>query len=159
MDPKNFDDLFSQAGTILRALRDAYEEVLGEELDIESGLKNYPLLVIGLAAGAGALGGWWIARRSASPALPPPREQGQTTTPLDYLERLFPKQVNKVKDVLPEGAADEAAAAAKHWLEGILEPKFKQSVENAGETRFGSFLRETIRRFEQGEDRTLDDPQ
>jgi hypothetical protein len=161
MDSNNFDDLFAQAGIVIRALRETYKEVAGEELDLESGLKNYPLLVIGLAAGAGVLGGWWIARRTAPPALPPPQSQTQAegTAPLDYLERLFPNGVNKVKDALPEGVADEAAAAARKWVEGVLEPKLKQSVDNAAESRFGSFLRETVRRFEQGEDRTLDDPE
>src|SRR5438270_9696 len=108
MESNNFDDLFGQAGAIVRALRDTYREVTGEELDLESGLRNYPLLVIGLAAGVGVLGGWWIGRRNSRAVLPPPTSsptptpppppalESEGTDPLDFLERLFPVQVNKV---------------------------------------------------------------
>src|SRR5947209_468928 len=72
---KDFDELFEQAGLIARALRDAYKDVSGEELDLEAALKNYPLLIIGTAIGTGALAGWWIAHRRQPPEPSPPAKK------------------------------------------------------------------------------------
>lgn len=156
MDTGEFDELFESATTVLRAIRNVYGEVVGEEFDLESALKNYPLLLLGVAAGAGFLGGWWAARRRGPKALPGPAAAG--TAPLDVLERLFPAQVGKLRAVLPEGAADEAANAAKQWVDSVIEPRLKERLDAASGSRFGLFVRDTFQRFDRGEDRTLDDP-
>jgi hypothetical protein len=161
MDKNGFEELFGQAGEVVRALRSVYSEVTGEELDLESALKNYPLIVIGVVAGAGFFGGWLIGRRNAAAALPPPpaTQPSEPVSPLDLLGRVFPTQVNKVREVLPEGLADEAATAARHWVDGVLEPMLKDGLNSTSNSRFGAFVRETVRRSMQSEDRTLDDPE
>jgi hypothetical protein len=163
MESNDFDDLFGQAGEVVRALRGVYKDIVGEELDLESALKNYPIIAFGVVAGAGFLGGWWAARRRLPPALPPPTAESLPETapgtPLEHLERMFPRQVGRVKDILPEGAADEAASIAKQWLDNVLEPKLRERLDTASASRFGAFLRESIGRFEQGEDTTLDEPE
>jgi hypothetical protein len=152
---KEFDELFEQAGLIARALRDAYKDVSGEDLNLEAALKNYPVLVVGAAAGAGVLAGWWIGHRKQLPEPPPPSKKKT----MEFLEDLFPKQVNRMKEVLPEGAAEDAATAARNWMDTVLEPKLRQGIDSASETRLGSFVRETIRKLEQTGDTELDEPE
>jgi hypothetical protein len=163
MESNGFDELFGQAGEVFRALRTVYSDVTGEELDLESALKNYPLIVVGLAAGAGFFGGWLIGRRNPA-ALPPPTSTETLTgtgtgtgtgSPLDAIERFFPNQVGKVRDALPEGLADEAASVARKWVDGVLE----NGLKDASTSRFGSMLRDTFRRTEQSDDTTLDEPE
>ena len=72
MQSDDIEELFSQAGHFLKLLRRAFEDVTGEDLDIETAIRHYPLVAVGLAAGAGMLGGWTLARRS-KPQLPPPK--------------------------------------------------------------------------------------
>jgi len=151
---KEFDELFEQAAAVARALRDAYKDVSGEELDLEAALKHYPVLIIGAAIGTGVVAGWWIAHRRKPPEPAPPAKKRT----MEYLEDLFPKQVNRMKEVLPEGAAEDAATAARNWMDSVLEPKLRQGLDNASETRLGSFVRETIRKLEQSGDTELDEP-
>jgi hypothetical protein len=126
------------------------------------------------------LGGWWLARRTRSaPQLPPPRQASRVETlveqardltselknrteavrrqspedPLAYLDVVIPGGADRVREILPEGAADEAAAAAKTWLDAVLEPRLREGVEtirtNAIESRFGLFVRQTIERLDE----------
>jgi hypothetical protein len=155
MASKEFDELFEQAGQIARALRDAYKDVSGEDLDLEAALKHYPVLIVGAAVGTGALVGWWIGHRRPAPEPPPPSKKKT----MDFLEDLFPKQVNRMKDVLPEGTAEDAATAARNWMDTVLEPRLRQGIDSASETRFGSFVRQTIRKLEQTGDTELDEPE
>jgi hypothetical protein len=155
MESNGFDELFGQAGEVVRALRSVYSDVTGEELDLESALKNYPLIVVGLAAGAGFFGGWLIGRRNPAALPPPASTETPTGSPLDAIERFLPNQVGKVRDALPEGLADEAASVARKWVDGVLE----NGLKDASASRFGSMLRDTFRRTEQSDDTTLDEPE
>ena len=65
MQGDEFDDLLRQARHVGKILTAVYKEVTGEELDLEQAVRHYPLVALGLAAGAGALAGWWIGRGSA----------------------------------------------------------------------------------------------
>ena len=52
---------------------------------------------------------------------------------------------------------------AKTWVDTVLEPKLRQGIDtmatNVSESKFGSFFRQTLARFEETEDHTLDDPE
>src|SRR5436305_289048 len=114
MANSDYDDLFAQAGDIFKLLVPLFKDLTGEELDIESALRNYPWLILGAAAGAGLLAGIWIGRKQA-PAPPPP--PAISSGPMAYLERLFPQGIERVRQALPEGVTDEAAAAARTWMD------------------------------------------
>lgn len=150
----------AQARQVARQLAAAYRDVTGEDLDLESMVRHSPLVAVGVAAGLGALGGWFIARRSQKQLPPPTQSQ---PNPLLNMDRLVPEGFDKVREMLPGVVPDEAADMAREWVEDVLEPKLKEGVENVvanvGETRLGIFLRQTIQRLETGEDRTLDDPE
>jgi hypothetical protein len=183
MQSSDFDDLVEQAKQFGKVLSTLYEDVAGEELDLEGAIKHYPLVALGLALGAGAVAGWWIGRRQA-PALPPPEpprgtgrlsdlfkretpkpemRRDQPAHPLDYLENLIPGGVDKVRDVLPDVVSEEAAAMARNWVDTVLEPRLKQGLDtmaaNISEGKFGAFFRRTMQRYEDREDHRLDDPE
>lgn len=157
MDSSDFDELIDQAKQIGKLLGELFEEVTGEEFDLEGTIKHYPLIAIGLGLGAGAIAGWWVGSRRR-PALPPPSHtlspptEGTTglgrlgdlfkstpsssageaeakSNPLDMLENLFPSGVEKVRDVLPDVVSEEAAAMAKTWVDTVLEPKLRQGID------------------------------
>lgn len=160
MEQHDFEDMMAQARQVARQLAAAYRDVTGEDLDLESMVRHSPLVAVGVAAGLGALGGWFIARRSQKQLPPPTQSQ---PNPLLNMDRLVPEGFDKVREMLPGVVPDEAADMAREWVEDVLEPKLKEGVENVvanvGETRLGIFLRQTIQRLETGEDRTLDDPE
>lgn len=158
MDSSDFEELIGQAKQIGKMLGDLFEEVTGDELDLEGTIKHYPLIAVGVGLGAGAIAGWWVGSRRR-PALPPPpatlpseaepsggfgrlgelfrnvqsaaKGDGEgTNQPRDVLENLFPSGVEKVRDVLPDVVSEEAAAIAKTWVDTVLEPKLRQGIDN-----------------------------
>lgn len=158
MDERDFDELLKQARQVAGYLAEAYRDVTGEEIDLDGIVRHYPLVAVGVAAGVGAIGGWLVARRSQR-RLPPPK---MAPTPLEYVERLVPEGIERVRDILPGLVADDAAERATAWMGEVLEPRLKESVDsvmaNVSETRLGLFLRQTIERLDTGEDRQLEDP-
>jgi hypothetical protein len=173
MNDRDFDELFGQAQQIGKQLARVYREVTGEDLEIESIIRHYPLFAVGLAAGAGALGGYWLGRRGQKQLPPPPpkgsssierlrdlnerrkeaSDRGESLTPMDFVEHLLP----------PGMELDDAAQTAKEWVSDRLEPRLREGVdsvlENMADFRFGTFLRQTIRRADQSEDRPIEDPE
>jgi hypothetical protein len=170
MNDHEFDELFKQAQQIGRQLAGVYRDVTGEDLDLESAIRHSPLFAVGLAAGAGILGGYWLGRRSQK-QLPPPKQtgsldrlrelnerrkeaadKGESLSPLDFVEHLLP----------PGMELEDAAQSAKEWAGKQLEPRLREGMEsvleNMADFRFGSFLRQTIRRADQSEDQQLEDP-
>ncbi len=157
MDSSDFEELIGQARQIGKMLGDLFEEVTGDEFDLEGTIKHYPLIALGVGLGAGAIAGWWVGsrRHSALPppqaALPPEAESGSgfgrlgelfknvqnaakgdgegTNHPRDVLENLFPSGVEKVRDVWPDVVSEEAAAMAKTWVDTVLEPKLRQGID------------------------------
>jgi hypothetical protein len=189
MDSNDFDELIGQARQIGKMLGDLFEEITGDEFDLEGTIKHYPLIAVGVGLGAGAIAGWWVGNKRR-PALPPPQaalpsetEAGSgfgrlgelfrgvqsaakgegASQPRDVLENLFPSGVEKVRDVLPDVVSEEAAAMAKTWVDTVLEPKLRQGIDsmatNVSESRLGSFFRQTLARYEETEDHHLDDPE
>jgi hypothetical protein len=178
MESSEFDELLKQAKQILSQLKEAYREVAGEELDLEGAVKHYPLLALTLAAGVGAVGGWFVGRRMRPPPqplqLPPPKPQsrldrtwqsaremgeklkerhdaapeGSPPTPLDYLETLMPEKMEHVREILPEGTTEDMAARAREWMDTRVEPKLQQGLERAAGSKLGVFVRETLQRLE-----------
>jgi hypothetical protein len=174
MNEHDFDDLFKQARLISQTLAGVYREVTGEDLELESAIRHYPLFAVALAAGAGALGGYWLGRRGQAKQLPPPKqagpmsidrlrelsqrrkeasEKGESLSPLDYVEHLLP----------PGMELEDAAQTAREWAGKQLEPRLREGMEsvleNMADLRFGSFLRQAIRRADTGEDQQLEDPE
>lgn len=157
MDSSDFDELIGQARQIGKMLGDLFEEITGDEFDLEGTIKHYPLIAVGVGLGAGAIAGWWVGskRRPGLPSpqaeLPPVAETGGafgrlgelfkgvqsaakgdgegTNQPRDVLENLFPSGVEKVRDVLPDVVSEEAAAIAKTWVDTVLEPKLRQGID------------------------------
>lgn len=164
MDSDDIEELFSQASHLLKSLRPLFKDLTGEDLDLESAVRHYPLLTIGLAAAAGAVGGWAVGRRSRR-ELPPPEPPRlrdarlrppeatppaeQPPHPLDYLEHLVPESIDRLRKVLPETTQQEAAELAKEWVDNVLEPKLKQGldrvVDNVSESKLGAYLKRTLR--------------
>lgn len=171
MNDHEFDELFKQAQQIGRHLAGVYRDVTGEDLDLDSAVRHYPLFAVGFAAGAGVLGGYWLGRRNAKQLPPPPQtgsldrlrelnerrkeaaDRGAPLSPLDFVEHLLP----------PGMELEDAAQSAREWAGKQLEPRLRESVEsvleNMSDFHFGSFLRQTIRRVDQGDDKQLDDPE
>lgn len=170
MNEHEFDELFKQVQHIGRHLAGVYRDVTGEDLDIESAIRHYPLFAVGLVAGAGLLGGYWLGRRNQK-QLPPPKQngsldrlrelnerrkeaadRGESLSPLDFVEHLLP----------PGMELEDAAQSARNWAGKQLEPRLREGMESVLESmsdfRFGSFLRQTIRRADQSEDQQLEDP-
>src|SRR4051812_21461456 len=99
MPNNDFDDLFTQAGDLLKHFVPIFKDLTGEELDVESALRHYPWVILGTAAGVGLLAGVWIGRKQA-PA-PPPPPPPLAAGPMSYLERLFPQGMDRVRQALP----------------------------------------------------------
>lgn len=161
MEQRDFDELVNQARQIAKQLGAVYRDVTGEDLDLEGIVRHYPLIAVGIAAGAGALGGWLAARRAQRRLPPPPSSHKHT--PLEYIERLLPQGVERAREMLPDVVSEEVAERAEAWVEEVLQPRLKEGVEsvmaNMSETRWGLYLRQTIERLESGEDRQLEDPE
>ena len=179
MQSNEFDELYSQVSRLSKLLATAYRDVTGEDLDLEGVVRHYPLVALGVAAGAGALGGWWAARRFRK-QLPPPAPRSQVEMTLEslrdfssrwkaagqrapgqgsgmaweYLEQLLKSFPDKTK---------EEGKPAKNWLDTVLEPKLKEGmdtfVSNLSRNKMGAYFRQQIQRLESGDDTRLEDPE
>ena len=159
MESDDIEEIFSQAGRLLKFLDTTFRDVTGEDLDLESAVRHYPLVALGLAAAAGALGGWFLGRRS-QPQLPPPTPESKRPIdslrditsrfqlpqkpaeeappppgqeprhPMEYLEQLVPEGMERIRSILPDVTPDEAAAVAREWMDTFMEPKLKQGLES-----------------------------
>jgi hypothetical protein len=162
MDEFNFNDLFSRSRDVLGAFRVLYKDLTGEELDVESGIRHYPVVALGAAAAAGVAVGWFAARRTQH-QLPPPAAEPEveppsaTRGPFDALEGFLPGTIESLRSIVPETIAEETTAAARNWIDQRLEPRLRERFE-ALDTRAGGLLRDALRRFEGGEDTRPDDP-
>src|SRR5437588_8982191 len=107
MEQRDFDELIDQIRVLGTSFARAYRDITGEELNIEGVIRHYPIVVVGVAAGAGAVGGWFFARRGRK-QLPPVQPM---PSPLEYVERLLPEGLDRVRELLPEKLAEDAAAS------------------------------------------------
>jgi len=121
MDSNDLDDLLRQLRSAAGTIRTLYRDLTDEDLDVESAMRHYPLLALGLAAGAGAAAGWWLGRKR-QPELPPPPPEPAPKRPLEYVEELLPGAVDRVRARLPEVVLSDAAKTrARAWLGNIVE--------------------------------------
>ncbi|GAC1463734.1 MAG: hypothetical protein NVS2B16_01220 [Chloroflexota bacterium] len=163
MESRDFDELIAaaqQTGRVLAALLDGATQ---EDIDLGRAIRNYPVWTLAFVAGAGALGGWWLARahQSQAPAPEPPtpseaaralladagnrlRERAQELVgpqyaAREYVDMLLPGGVEA------EAVIEEAGAAARAWVDTVLEPKLKdgfdQAVSSLSRSRISGFLR------------------
>src|SRR6516164_6001517 len=108
MEQRDFDELIAYARQAGQLQKTVFKDLADEELDLESAVRNYPVLALTLAAGAGAAAGWWAAHRRRA-ALPPPEDgPDQPSTPMTYLEQRFPS-VERIRKAIPESMTDDAA--------------------------------------------------
>ncbi|HLJ68448.1 MAG TPA: hypothetical protein VKX16_13920 [Chloroflexota bacterium] len=160
MDSREFDELLDAAKQVSRILRTVFADITGEDISLDSALRNYPLVTLGAAAGLGAVAGWWVGHKRR-PALPPPPRPA--SHPLDYLEQMLPEGMSKLLRSMPDAVTEEAGAAAKNWVDSVLEPMVKQRLDNVAESvatsKWGSLLRQAMERMDPGGDIQLDDPQ
>ena len=187
MPSDEFDELYSRASGLSKILASAYRDVTGEDLDLEGIVRHYPLVALGLAAGAGALSGWWVARKFQA-KLPPPapksqldtaleslrdigakfkaagqRAPGETpATPWEYAERLLPGALDALRKAFPDANIGRGASSGKNWLDAVLEPELKAGLDDVvshlSESKVGLYLRQRMRRLGNGRDTHLDDP-
>jgi hypothetical protein len=183
MESDDFDEIVQHAKQVGKLLGVVYREMTGEDLDLDGVVRHYPLVALGIAVGAGALGGWWLGRRQR-PQLPPPPQEGLMDTfrdaasklkqggqsgngqeairPRDYLEQLAP-HIEKVRNMVPDTVREEASLRAQTWMDTVLEPKLKQGMgraaARASDTRLGAYLRDRIRRMEEEEHHIPDEPE
>jgi hypothetical protein len=171
MESNDFDEFVVHARRVFTQLRETYKEVVGEELDLEAAIRHYPLVAVTVALGVGALGGWWVGRklRPEPQALPPPRSV-PAPSPQSRLDRTIrsahdlseklkerrndapegspPRALDYLGAMLPEGAAEEAAARAREWADTRLEPALQKGLERAASSKFGAMVRESLHRLE-----------
>lgn len=165
MDMSNFDDLLAQGRQIAHALTSAYEEATGEEFDLESGIRHYPLAALGIAVGTGALAGWWLGHRTA-PQLPSPAVEQLQDIPqasaFERLEQAIPETVSRLREALPEiTVSDEVKERMLSWASTTLEKQFQQNVDSLAETldaRLSGFFRRGLQRLDSQPEVKLDDP-
>lgn len=165
MNQNDFDELGAAAAAVARALLITFEDLTGEPLDLKAAIRNYPVVVIGAAIGAGVLGGWWLGRRDRT-QLPPPQPRrpidsildsigtwrggganpaserdADPSNPLTYLERL-----------IPDMASEQTVERARAWLDTVAEPKLREGMDTAAASlstsRLGVFFRETLHSLE-----------
>jgi hypothetical protein len=185
MPSDEFDELYLQANRLSKILVSAYRDITGEDLDLEGIVRHYPLVALGLAAGAGALGGWWVARKF-QPQLPPPRPRSQLDTALDslrdigakfkaagqgapgdeatpweYVERLLPGALEALRKTFPDANIGQGASPGKNWLDTVLEPELRAGLDNVvsnlSESKVGLYFRQRMRRLGKGKDTRLED--
>lgn len=174
MESSEFDELVGsaqQVGKLLAALLDGIAE---EDVDLGRVLRQYPVWTIAFAAGAGAVAGWWFGRRggpSAAPLQPPPVTEPERSVLEDAGSKLLERaeefiethpQAREYLDILlPEGVepgmvVEEVTAAARSWVDTVLEPKLREGLdqvsENVSRAKFGDFLRQARKYVE------MDDP-
>lgn len=145
MQPSDYDDLLARFRQLSTVFGTIYRDVTGEDFDLEGAVRHYPLVSLGLAAGAGLLGGIWLARRPRAQLPPPPPPA--PLKPFDYLEQLLPQPFERVRRALPEMTSEDASAIARTWLESVIEPGLKDTMESS---KFGLFLRRTLERLDDG---------
>lgn len=160
MDPSDFDELLNRARDARHLLETLYKDVTGEDLDIEGAVRHYPLLAVGLAAGAGVLGGWWLGRKQQPQLPPPPPERAPSRfeglgNPFEMLEGFIPGAAEKVRERMPEVVvSEEVKTIARTWISGVLEPKLKGTGNDA---TLGGILRHVVQRMDTSEDIELED--
>lgn len=135
MQSSDFDDLLARWRQFSGILATVYRDVTGEELNLESAVRHYPLVALGVAAGVGFVAGQTLARRSEHQLPPPPPTRGSSS-----FEQFLPAPFERVRELLPEWSAEEAEAQARVWIDTVIEPRIRETLES---TRFGSFLRRT----------------
>lgn len=166
MESDDFDAFFGQVRHIGQVFGTVYKDLTGEDFNLESAVRHYPLLALGLGAGAGALAGFWCGHRSR-PQLPPPAPERlapheHARSPFSYLEEAFPEAVDKVRDALPEIIVSDAVKArARTWMGNIVDSQIRQNVDtftDSLDARIATFFRGAMQRLEPEEDVHLDDP-
>lgn len=141
MQPSDFDDLIARFRQVTAVFGTIYQDITGEEFDLEGAVRHYPLVSLGLAAGTGLLAGVWIARRPQAQLPPPPPPT--PSNPFDYFEQLLPQPFERVRRALPDMTGEEAGAIARNWLDSVIEPGLRDTIES---TKLGLFLRRTFER-------------
>jgi hypothetical protein len=158
MEQNDFDELIGHLRLLGQSFSHAYSEVTGEDLDVESAIRHYPLVALGIVAGAAGVGGFLLGRRGQK-KLPPPSE----SNPLLQREWHLPEGLDRMRELIPESLVEDATASARTWIEEVLEPSIKEGLQSAVEevehTRFGVFLKESLRRLEGGDEHQLPDPE
>ncbi len=166
MERDDLDALFGQVRHIGKVFGIVYKDVTGEDFDLEGAITHYPLLAIGIGAGAGILAGYWWGHRSR-PQLPPPAAEraalpGETGTSRSYLDAVLPQAMDRVREVLPEIiVSDVVKAKARTWMDNIVDAQVRQNVDSLADTldaRIASFFRGALQRLDSDEDIHLDDP-
>jgi|SRR5947209_1232774 len=161
MDSNDLDDLLRQLRSAAGTIRTLYRDLTDEDLDVESAMRHYPLLALGLAAGAGAAAGWWLGRKR-QPELPPPPPEPAPKRPLEYVEELLPGAVDRVRARLPEVVLSDAAKTrARAWLGNIVEHQLQQGVDrwaDGADTRLGSVFRRATQHVDKEVEVRLEDP-
>jgi hypothetical protein len=159
MENLDFADLFSQAKQFNEHFAGVFKEVTGEDFDLETAVKHYPLVSLGLAAAVGVLGGWWVAskqRKSLPPAETHIAERGGTF--FERVERIFPGGVESFRRSVPEVPTEKTAAVLAGWMDQVVEPRLKKGLENLTtgllEGKLGAYLKQT---FESSEKELNDD--
>jgi hypothetical protein len=162
MESKDLEQLLEQARAAAGLLKGLYTELTGEELDVESAVRHYPLIGLGLAAGAGMAAGWWLGRRSRPPA-PPALPESPAHRALDLVEEVLPGAVERVRARLPEVVLSDAARErARTWLGNVMEQRLQQGIDRWAEgadIRLGTFFRRATERLDPEEEVRLDDPE
>ena len=142
MQPSDFDDVLARCKQLAEVFSTVYRDITGEEFDLEGAVRHYPLVTLGLAAGAGVLAGAWIARRQPTQLPPPPAP----SKPFEYLEQLLPPPLERMRQALPDLTAEDAGTIARNWLDSVVEPRLKDTLDS---TKFGVFLRRTFERLDE----------
>lgn len=159
MDPEDVDEITARIRDIVAVVRGTFEDLSGEEFQLDNLLLRYPLVAFATAAGVGAVAGWVVGYRlrpRGRSALPPPppeetpleraietvRGAGQElrdrigsmspdkpASPLDYLEALLPDAGQQVRRFLAEGVSDDVTIRARHFVDSTIEPALQSGVE------------------------------
>jgi hypothetical protein len=162
VDSDDFEAFLAQARQIREVVERVYEEVTGEKLDLESAVRHYPLLTLGLVAGTAGAAGWWLGRKKARQLPPNTTMLDGTQAPLQRLEDGLPKTVDRFRRLLSElMTSDEAKRAAKHWFVQSVEPKLRHKIDNVSERLDRSISDVLQRGFNKSDgqrDVHLDDP-
>lgn len=157
MESDDFEDLLVEARRAAKLFTTLFRNITGEEFSVESSVRHYPLVALGLAAGVGAVSGWWLGRSRARqrPQLKPKRRMDLIA---ETVRELLPERLPAPREVARDLAAGDRAAMAKTWLDTVLEPKFRQGLEsvisNIPDGTVRVYLKERVwpvRRGEHGE--------
>lgn len=164
MESNDLNELLAQMRSATGLVQTLYADLTGEEFDVESAVRHYPLVALGLAAGVGVAAGWWLGRkgRPELPA-PPPEPTRPAQRALEYVEEVLPGAVERARAHLPEIVLSDAARArAKTWLGNILERELQQGIDrwaDGADARLGSLFRRATERLDPEPEVRLDDPE